>query len=275
MSTLTGFVSIDNKGNATVALLSDSRLTFIERGKKDTNFDYSPKLFYLKSSPSIFGYCGDSIFVLGVLTQICTALDISKTFIESSSINKKTDVVLDALNESAKYYPGLSQNTTQIVQIINIGKKFFMCEYEYNGQKRKFNKMISNINIAKGADSVCIGSWGSGRTFYKKINSYMRDKNGKYSRVYFRSMVLLLKHEVDKMTGGAPQMVVLSSDGLAKPVGIQYKKQMYLLGLPHIFEKTLDIVEFRNEAYEFVNENGTMKSRSQKHGYKDWIPTPS
>ena len=71
MTTLIGWVGVDQRGLSSAYLASDSRLS--SNGAK---WDCGRKLFACKTTPDVFGYCGAVLFpslVLGQITEIVDA----------------------------------------------------------------------------------------------------------------------------------------------------------------------------------------------------------
>lgn len=272
MTTLVAYLSVDDIGPSAITLISDSRITWADASNNiAAEFSHSQKLFYLHRSPTIFGYCGDSLFSLAAISQISTALDLSTDFIRSECMLEKARMVQEMLSSAAGGYPKASDlSRTSLIQVTRIGPEFFAHEFCYNSSSQEFEGR--DVPLHTDQKSHFVSAWGSGQHRFREIAEYMKDKNGDHARSFFRSLVLQLKYERDRFSGGAPQMVVLGREKLPIPVGVRYQGSTYLLGLPYTAGHPLENVEFRNESYEFVDYEGTRRSHSQKHGYKDWRP---
>jgi hypothetical protein len=269
LTTVVVYLSMDYKGPSGITLMSDSRVTWTVGSKSVARYDHSQKLFFLRESPSVFGYCGDSLFSLAALSQITTALDLSYEYIRSSSIQHKVQLVEGMLRNAAAKYPfPLEASATQVIQITRIEQTFYMCEFIYNANTKGFEG--SSVELKANEESRLLGVWGSGTQFFKEVSRYMVKHNGQFARVYYRSLVLQLECEYDEKSGGPPQMIALGRDKTATPVGIRHKDETFLVGLRYSAGETLQGTEFRNEYYEFVGENGVLCSNSQQHRYNDW-----
>ena len=273
MTTIAAYLSFDRLGASAVTLVSDSRVTWTDANRNIVErYNHSQKLFCLNKSATIFGYCGNSLFSLAAISQISAALDFSTEFIRSECMAEKARLVQEMLSSAAVDYPKDPEfDKTHLIQVSRIGKEFHVYEFSYNESKQSFEGR--SVLLPSGAESEFIKAWGTGRASYKRIKDSMATlNNGKSARIFFRSLVLHLKHEIDSFSGGAPQMMVLRREKPPFPVGVYYWGSAYLLGLPYTAGQPLRKVEFRNEKYEFVDFNGTRRSHSQQHGYIDWRP---
>ena len=209
MTTVITYLSKQGGRPSAVNMISDSQISWKNHdGSVAASFKYSQKLFALRQSPVMFGYCGDSLFGLGVLSQLLTTLDASSDFVNAATIQGQSHFVLGALNLVTPNYPFPSDlASTQILQVSRIDGQFFLFEYSYNHLTKLFEG--TQVSAEPSSSSEMLGTWGSGRDEYTDIRIHMVVKNGCYSRNYFRSLVLLLKHHCDPFSGGAPQMMVL------------------------------------------------------------------
>lgn len=269
---MAAYVSVVDGMPSAVTLISDSKITWTD--SEDCvikEYDHSQKLFCLSKSATMFGYCGDSLFSLAVLSQISAALDLSQRFIQSESILEKVRIIEELLNAAASKYPKPEDlKDTRVIQISRVDADFYAYEFNYNKTLSTFSSNSVALGLAK--ESCFVKAWGTGRKHFEIISRCMELRNGNFARNYFRSMVLLIKHQKDRKSGGVPQMTTLTRDRLAEPVGVYYEGTSYVMGLPYTAGKPLQHVVFRNEAYEVVNTNGVRRSGSQKHVYIDWKP---
>ncbi|MDG6777279.1 hypothetical protein QCB44_01030 [Thiomicrorhabdus sp. zzn3] len=276
MTTVVAYLSMQGTQYSAVNLISDSQVSWKDEYGNVVKYKSSQKVFSLHRSPVMFAYCGKSLFGLNVLSQLTTALDYSSDFVNAQSIEEQSQSVLSALNLAALEYSKLSDlEYTQIIHVARFGVDFFMCEYSYNPTNKNFEHNLINVEPKeyddKKLDKV-IEVWGSGKKSFDKVYREMVKMNGNFSRVYFRSLVLQLKHQEDTFSGGVPQMMVLNREGLASPVGIRYGSKTYLAGAPYLFGVPQDNIEFRDEYYGFVDLRGKPFSGSRIYSFKDWKP---
>jgi hypothetical protein len=272
MTTVIAYLSKQGGKPSAVNLVSDSQISWKNHdGGVAASFKYSQKLFALRQSPVMFGYCGDSLFGLGILSQLLTTLDASSDFVTAGTIQDQSHFVLGTLNFAATEYPFPSDlASTKILQVSRIGRQFFLFEYSYNHTSKSFE---GTQVCAKSSDSSeMLGAWGSGRDAFNDIRIDMVAKNGSYSRNYFRSLVLQLNYHCDSFSGGAPQMMVLGLKRTAIPVGVRVGSQTYLSGMPYCVGVPLPGIEFRNEFYELVTESGQIYSGNPTYEFQDWKP---
>ena len=81
MTTLLSWVGIDTHGAASVYIASDSRISC----GCSQQWDVGRKVFASKTSPKIFGYCGDVSFPIQILGQLVELIDTGCLFEKNDS----------------------------------------------------------------------------------------------------------------------------------------------------------------------------------------------
>jgi hypothetical protein len=66
MTLLVSWAGVDTHGTASAYIAADSRISW----GNPAVFDHGRKVYALRSSPDILGYCGDVLFPAIVLSQI-------------------------------------------------------------------------------------------------------------------------------------------------------------------------------------------------------------
>ncbi|MEK7723449.1 MAG: hypothetical protein AAB336_03805, partial [Acidobacteriota bacterium] len=100
MTSLISWVGTDERGNASLYLASDSRIS-----NNQEKWDFGRKLFTSQKYPEIFGYCGDVLFPTQILGQIIQLIDNDILFEPKDSHLLKTEKIFERLNSGLETYP--------------------------------------------------------------------------------------------------------------------------------------------------------------------------
>ena len=74
MTSLASWIGIDSRGQSSIYIVSDSRISWSENAV----WNYGRKVFASRATPEIFGYCGDVLFPSMFLSQVVDSISIGK-----------------------------------------------------------------------------------------------------------------------------------------------------------------------------------------------------
>jgi len=262
MTLLASWISVDSRKPSSIYIMSDSRISWSNRAK----FDYGKKVFGCKNSPDIFGYCGDVLFPLIILSQITDLADQGLLFKDEYSCEQKSQAVIIRLVESFKNYPKEVENITADNLIIihcsrNIDNDFYCMKMQWT--KRSNNWTGQKVDFQNYSDKLFVVGKGSSE-FIEKYKRFWESENKKTSRALFHCFIDTLTNIKDKSCGGAPQLVGLYRIKNARNYGIIYNNKRYFQGVQIDKLNNFDNVEWRNELFEICDGN-TMKIKKNAH----------
>lgn len=249
MTLLASWIGVDSRKPSSLYIVSDSRISWGE----DCYYDYGKKVFASLNTPNIFGYCGDVLFPLMILSQIVDAIDQGLLFGENWTYRQKTGCIIRKLREALDKYPVTNNNA-------------FANSFEIIYGTRDSDGSFHCVSITSATDSISYKSvkmkvksyqfrtTGRGeKEFQKKYNYYINNKT-KTSRAVFQTFCDTLKSIQDRTCGGSPQLVGLycKPDSAAKEFGIIYNNNRYIGGIlsNDIKFNMMNKIEWRNELFE-------------------------
>jgi hypothetical protein len=74
MTSLASWIGIDSRGQSSIYIVSDSRISWGENAV----WNYGRKVFASRTTPEIFGYCGDVLFPSMFLSQVVDSISIGQ-----------------------------------------------------------------------------------------------------------------------------------------------------------------------------------------------------
>ncbi|HHP1053232.1 hypothetical protein [Bacillus cereus group sp. BfR-BA-01354] len=274
MTLVVAWLAVDTHGPSSAYITSDSRITWGKFGK----FDYARKVFALKNSPDILGYCGDVLFPSIVLSQIAEMADSGLLFKENYTCKEKFEVIKETLIQSFLKYPNevkeITDNTLQIIYVSreqSDNKKFFCHLIEW---RRGTGWSGKEIPLPEKSDLLLV--MGSGKNeFNDNYKRYQEKGNQSTSRNVFHCFCDTLFNIKDKYCGGAPQLVGIyrKPDSAAKKFGIIKDRKRYLFGAQIDKLTNFDNIEWRNDLFELCNGNTMQKiekAQSQPNKLKNY-----
>lgn len=200
MTLIVGWIACDQRGSCSAYMASDSRIS------NNVNcYDYSQKLFALKCTPDILGYCGETLFTSQCLGRLTSIFDEGYLLNENMTFSKRSEIIYSEIQSNHQNY----KLNTEIIKIYHIGrdydKSFCACEYVFDGIGWKKNIISTNFN-----KSTKLFSSGSGSLEYeKRFFCFKNGNNENTSRNFFHCFCDILQDINDKHTGGNPQLVGL------------------------------------------------------------------
>lgn len=252
MTTIASFVSKSEAGKKTLSMISDSRITWQNTTSK---FDYSQKLFRLDKSLDVFGYCGDSLFCLAILSQITSYLNHSTDFQNSKAIINKKNIIFSLLEDSLSQYPEKLISENFRIYWNSIFKDELYCfKYSFDIKTGRFE----DKSIPIDSTTSLVFSDGSGKTQY---DSELGKLDSKFSRSYFKALANVIENSLDIKTGGPPQMLSLrlfNKD--IQATSFLYNKKYFLNGVHDKYSSNIDKVEFRDMDFNFLTPDGKVRN---------------
>lgn len=260
MTLLLSWIGKDSRKISSFYIASDSRISWPGANE----YDYGRKVFALKNSPDILGYCGDVVYPTIILGQILD-MDNDKILFDSKMTNQERSIFLyHEIRKKFDNYPSqrVMSNSLEIVHVSRQSETDFICNI-FNWSKKDGWSLIPQI-IPDSSDKVII--LGSGKDeFYERYLAYYRGLNGKTSRALFQCLTHSLLKVKDLNCGGSPQLVGLYNRFNGKNFGVIYKNKRYYLGRELGHSELVNNIEWRNELFERCDgETGKILNGAQR-----------
>lgn len=256
MTVLIGWIGVDTHSPCSAYLLSDSRFSW---GTNPDTYNYGRKLFALKNSPDILGYCGDAFFSSQVLSQIVSLDDNNLLFQEDDSSLIRSKKILGQINKQFNSYPIHARNKSVIYHISRDNDSTFQA-YKYSYDSKINHWIVSDIEYDRSHSNLILRDGTGAEEFLSLYCKYERGDISGTSRNVYQCFCDALKHTKIHSCGGAPQLVGLyrgkKFNGLS--FGIIYNGQRYFLGSPLDECSSDNVTRWYNENFE-ICDGVTMK----------------
>lgn len=245
MTSLTIWAGWENRGQSSLNLASDSRITFAN----GECWDQARKIFASRRLPVMMGFVGDVMFPYNALTTVLSRMDIG---FFSDDLESAVQEVVVAIEHLWRAYPVGQRFKTEIFVAYRLesgmGSEFKLVNLssptgsETSWTKRRISMPSTSANLVirgSGANSVRAASdvWAT------------RVARGT-SRAVFSALVDSIRSGADPSSGGAPQVASLHRIGPAKAFGVIYGDKRYFEGAYLVGTEQLPINEFRGELFE-------------------------
>ncbi|SKA97248.1 hypothetical protein SAMN02745130_03972 [Thiothrix eikelboomii] len=252
MTTLLSWVGIDTHGPASVYIASDSRISW----GSSQQWDVGRKVFASKTSPEIFGYCGNVSFPIQILGQLIELIDTGCLFEKNDSHDIKLNKIIKKIESSYHERPVVQRGVFHIIYATRISDRMNSVFHAYQiSSSSKGHITYEEFNF-KNKSHVVV-ALGSGQKYFEsrhdkwvgKIKEDPHD-SGRSSRNVFSAFCDSLKAGEDKMSGGSPQLIGLYRVGAAKSFGVIYENNRYLNGIRLDSITSINNIEWRNILFE-------------------------
>lgn len=200
MTLIMGWLACDARGPCSAYIASDSRIS-----NGVNHYDNSKKLFALRNTPDILGYCGETMFTNQWLSTITNICDENRLLSPNMDYEERSKILF---NEIQKNYVNYMLNN-EFLRIYHVGRDnqflFQANIYTWNG----------NIWTNEPIGTQYKNSWllfvdGSGKIEYEqRFQKFKYGNNAGTSRNYFQCFCDIMQDMQDKHTGGSPQLVSL------------------------------------------------------------------
>ena len=246
MTSFISWVGVDSRGPASVYLASDSRITW----DSQTKWDCGRKLFASAQYPELLGYVGDVLFPSQILGQIVDLIDSHVMFREDESCEGKWRRIADVVKGAFIGYPRDKGGTFTIVYATRqeslMSSQFHVAAMSWNPTSGWDERWI-DLPTSSGLVAVL----GSGVNPIKKWSSRWDCTNARgTSRSVYGAFCDSLFSGDDPRTGGPPQLVGIYRKGSARTIGVVYKEERYIFGLPANSFGSPGEIEWRNSLFE-------------------------
>lgn len=280
MTLLVSWIAVDSRAPSSIYVASDSRISW----GGSTNYDFGKKVFACKNYPEIFGYCGDVLFPVMMLSQVVDSIDCDLLFSSNLTCKEKTRLVMKRMAESFKRYPSEVENIVKpSFEILHCSRDInqkFSC-YKITWEKNRTRKWsLREVKASRVSDKAFILGNGA-KEFEKKLKLYMESKNAKTSRSLFQCFCHTLADIEDKSCGGAPQLsgIYRKPDSGGRLYGIIWKKKRFFEGMQvdNYPKDKFNAIEWRNELFEICDGKTKRKkngAQSQPNYVRDKEATP-
>lgn len=235
-------------------------------------YDFGKKVFACKMYPEIFGYCGDVLFPVMMLSQIVDSIDADLLFLKEYSCKEKTRVVMKRMAESFKKYPNEVDSITspsfEIIHCSRDSNQNFSC-FKIGWNKRNKRKWsLSEMKPCKVSERTFILGSGA-KEFESKFKMYLESNDSRTSRSLFQCLCHTLAEIEDKNCGGAPQLagIYRQPESGGRLYGIIWGKKRYFEGMQidNYPKEKLNNIEWRNELFEICNgQTKRIKENAQR-----------
>ena len=268
MTLLVSWVGVDTHGTASAYIAADSRVSW----GNIAAFDHGRKVFALRHSPDILGYCGDVLFPTMVLSQITEMADSGMLFSPQATCKERFEAIKEKLVQQFHKYPGMVEGImTDTLQVLHISRNpvnnlQFECRLIQWSKKNGWSGKDKTMPLK----SDILFTLGSGKMeFNSNYERYKEGPDKRTSRSVFHCFCDTLFNIRDKKCGGAPQLVGVyrKPDSPAMTFGIIIGKHRYFLGAQVDYNLGFNSVEWRNDLFELC-DGVTMK----KHIYAQSRP---
>jgi hypothetical protein len=246
MTTVIGWVGVDQRGPSSVYFAADSRFSESDRSV----WDYGRKAFASRTTPEILAYCGDVIFASTALGQALQLLEGGLLWQESASPEDRTKSLDAFLKESWQKYPRSRQTQFSVTYACRLrsgmDSLFFMAKL---GWDQSLGWTIDLPPLPIASDIVVVA--GSGEPhFREKYRRWSETEISGTSRAVYSAFCDHVKSGRDPRTGGAPQLVGLFREGNAVTFGIIYHEERWASGIRVSPSPALNKVTWVNELFE-------------------------
>jgi hypothetical protein len=251
MTSLISWVGIDQRGQTSIYIASDSRISWGNAG--NIKWDQGRKVFASRETPEIFGFCGDVLFPSIFLSQLTGMLKGDEVH-SIANAEERAKAIMEYAKSSREGFPQqLGGDSFKILYCCREGENmkafFHVFVIEYSHATSSWS--IQPIELPSKSGLVFVG--GSGQTAVNTWQDYWKNTSqGGTSRAIFSAFCDSLDSGEDPNTGGAPQLVGIKRSFGASHYGIVWQGNRYELGLrlpPESFAY-LQGVEWMNSLFE-------------------------
>ncbi|MBI4311769.1 MAG: hypothetical protein HY681_08295 [Chloroflexi bacterium] len=233
MTTLIAWIGVDSRGPASLYFAADSRISWTTTGSP--TWDMARKLFATSTQPDIFGYYGDVVFTLVVLSSFVSLVDAGCLFGADATFQERSDTLSDLVKTSFLAYPATQQREFAIIHGARErqGKN---CQFLVNvlSWSPANGWVTRSLPVCKSAQSsFLVAAYGSGgkrvETFVENWHKAMGERT---SRAIFSAFCDFMNSAGDVHSGGAPQLVGLKRVCAGKTFGVIFKDELFVHGMP-------------------------------------------
>ena len=256
MTMLVSWIGVDQRGQSSLYLASDSRITWPGGGQ----WDAGRKLFAARSTPHAFGYCGDVLFPTQALGQVSDMIDHCLLFNRDSSPDRCFDSILDVLTDSLLAYPPSVAADFSILYATRsgegIGCSFHLYQVDFHDHAAVGKKKLTMPSHSGLLAVLGTGKQAFQETFIRWNNSEVRGT----SRAVFSAFADALHGNTDPKSGGCAQLIGLYRKGGTAVFGIIWEGRCYFYGTP-VKSVHGKAVKWHNDLFEICDPQTLLRDR--------------
>lgn len=255
MTTLVGWLGTQSDGPTSIYLASDSRISW---SSPDQRWDAGRKLFALRHSPDLFGYCGDVLFPSQALGQVAEIADHHLLFKTASTASARHERVVQMLEGSLARRHRVTPSGFVVVHVARDGSgstcRFRIWRTTYTPGGHLSDSLYETVDASAPGPSRRLFALGSGAEAYvSETIRWNASAQGNTSRAYFTALCDVLAREDDRGSGGVPQLVGLYRIGNGRAFGVIHGGERYFHGLPVAEMDNYGSVEWRDDAFQRID----------------------
>jgi hypothetical protein len=265
MTSLAASLSIDQRGPSALYIITDSRITWEASTKR---WDSGQKAFASRTTPDIFGFCGDAYFPPAILRQILEQLDIGLLGATNLDVGGRHACVVERLQHAISKRADAPMVAFSVFHGAREGEfmksRFCLWETRYSVAANHWSDKEHDLST----DHSCLVHIdGSGRNIIEnKSRDWISTKAEGTSRAAIWSFCDALASGKDHYSGGPPQLVGVWRKGPAKNFGFVWEGKRYVAGLELPDGAIWNKVEWFNRLFERCDgQTGNPLEVAQRH----------
>lgn len=270
---LVGWLGTQGSGPASVYLASDSRITWGSDGRR---WDAGRKLFALRNSPDLLGYCGDVLIASQILGQLAETADHHLLFDAGVPAEKRHERMLRLFEQALSQGHRVSPSPFTVVHVArdHADKHAqFNIWFIHCAAGRLRDEHCGTIDAANAGNSRRLLALGSGAEAY--VDETIRwdaSAQGHTSRAYFTALCDVLKRGEDLSSGGVPQLIGLYRNGNGRSFGIVHEGARHFNGLALSEAEDYSSIEWRDETFQRINARTLKPVRGAQRQVRPILP---
>lgn len=251
MTSLIAWTGADSRGNSSLYLASDSRISWGKSTAQEFRvWDSGRKVLASIMQPEIVGYFGDALFPSFVLGQCMDLIDRGVLFRASLGPDRKAEILSKQVEDAMFTFPDRLKSS--------FGFLYGTRHSEGLGaQFRLFRTLFvkgsleSQIELDLPNASQLIGAYGSGKISVEgQMKLWEKGDAGGTSRAVFSSFCDSVESGKDPYSGGPTQLIGLYRKGPAKCFGTIQSGKGNVAGMSVAHSTSFDSIEWRNSLFE-------------------------
>ncbi len=229
MTSVAVMYAVDSRKGSGLYVLSDSRFTW---GTSAQRWDGAQKTFASRTSPDIFGFCGDAFFPPTILRSLIDLADSGCVFAEGDDADQRHLKIADLFKSAISREVNALQQDFYVFHGARDGEAmqstFRLWVLAYSWKTKKWDDKEWPL---QKTESYLALSGGTGAPTIRSIHSSWDGTSAKgTNRTAAWSFFEALESGKDPNSGGAPQMTGLWRIGCGRTFGFQWEGRRYVGG---------------------------------------------
>ena len=265
MTSLIGWLAVDNRQPSSMYLASDSRISW---GSGSAIWDSGRKLFASRATADIFGFYGEVLFPTQVLSSFIDLLDAGALFNSDTLASDRHNCFCETVRTAYERRQNAPEQDFTLFHGARDGESmrgnFYLWSFGYSKEERVWKHHTHSLPTDRSRIIFAKGT-GSDSVMNHQDAWQKSDAKGT-SRAIFSAFCDSLAAGEDSRSGGAPQLVGLYRKWFGLNFGVFAGGKPYLHGLVASKHQHRSVFRWRNELFEIVDpESGTLASNAQPH----------